>query len=264
MQNGEETYLRSSTIYGPVRSWRLGSSLGVDLLFVNSICSFRCVYCQLGKINVHSSKREVFVSTDRVLDDLKKSRWKEADVITFSGSGEPTMALNLGEAIREIKAIAKKPTVVLTNAAHLNEPDVRRDLNLADKVFCKLDAPDQESFERINKPVAGIDLESIVEGIKLFRSEYEGFLAIQTMYQPLSEEKLERFSTLLLEIDPDEVQLNYPSRSIPREWFLEARGNYDKTPYPAIETRKPAKADLESMANALRKRTGLTVVSSVS
>ncbi len=92
-----------SSIYGPVRSWRLGLSLGVDILCIDSICSFECVYCQLGKINRVTATRDVFVSTEKVLDDLKKSDWQKADVITFSGSGEPTLAKNLGEVIEKIK-----------------------------------------------------------------------------------------------------------------------------------------------------------------
>src|SRR3954469_4255013 len=77
------------TVYGPVESWRVGSSLGVDLLCDTSVCSFRCVYCQLGVINLHTSERRVYVETKRVLSDLSASRWREADVITLSGSGEP-------------------------------------------------------------------------------------------------------------------------------------------------------------------------------
>ena len=88
-----------STIYGPVESWRLGRSLGVDLLCVDSICSFECVYCQLGKINRVTTKREVFVSTEKVLKDLKNSDWQQADVITFSGSGEPFVNPELPEFI---------------------------------------------------------------------------------------------------------------------------------------------------------------------
>jgi len=89
-----------STVYGPVDSWRVGRSLGVDLLCDTSVCSFRCVYCQLGAINLHTSERRVYVKTERVLADLEASRWREADVITLSGSGEPTLAANLGEVIR--------------------------------------------------------------------------------------------------------------------------------------------------------------------
>ena len=101
-----------SSIYGPIRSWRLGWSLGVDVLCVDSICSFECVYCQLGKINRVTTGRDIFVSTEKILSDLKNSDWQNADVITFSGSGEPTLAKNLGEIIEKIKELTGKPIVV--------------------------------------------------------------------------------------------------------------------------------------------------------
>src|ERR1051326_7500842 len=70
-----------STVYGPVNSWRVGRSLGVDLLALNSICSFRCVYCQLGRINVHTAERRVYVPTWKMLEDLRASAWRDADII---------------------------------------------------------------------------------------------------------------------------------------------------------------------------------------
>lgn len=100
-------------MYGPVESWRVGRSLGVDLLCDTSVCSFRCVYCQLGALNLHTGERRVYVKTGRVLADLEASRWREADVITLSGSGEPTLAANLCEVVRSIKALTGKPTLVL-------------------------------------------------------------------------------------------------------------------------------------------------------
>ncbi|HYY97718.1 MAG TPA: radical SAM protein, partial [Pyrinomonadaceae bacterium] len=162
------------TVYGPVDSWRLGRSLGVDLLCVDSTCSFRCYYCQLGRINVHTSERAVFVPTRKVMDDLSRADWGAADYVTLSGSGEPTLAANIGEVIREVRRVTGKPVAVLTNAAHLESPHVRRDLLEADSVFCKLDAADEETFGRINRPVGGLTLRGVVGGIKQLRAEYAG------------------------------------------------------------------------------------------
>src|SRR5688572_13838007 len=132
-----------STVYGPVDSWRLGRSLGVDLLCVDSVCSLRCVYCQLGRVNVRTAERRVFGRT----------AWREADCVTFSGSGEPTLAENLGEVMREVKRLTALPVNVLTNSAQLASARVRRDLRGADAVFCKLDAGEEETFRIINRPV---------------------------------------------------------------------------------------------------------------
>jgi wyosine [tRNA(Phe)-imidazoG37] synthetase (radical SAM superfamily) len=214
-----------STVYGPVDSWRLGRSLGVDLLCVSSVCSFRCVYCQLGRINVRTAERRVYVPTRRVMDDLSRAGWRGADCVTLSGSGEPTLAANLGEVICGVKELTGKPVAVLTNAAHLESAGVRRDLGGADVVFCKLDAADEESFGRINRPVEGVTLASVVAGIKLLRAEYGGRLAVQTMLSPLNADGIEGLARLLAEIRPDEVHLCAPSRPVPRSWRVGARGD---------------------------------------
>lgn len=251
----------NSTIYGPVRSWRLGASLGVDLLLVNSICSFRCVYCQLGKINVHTMARRVYASTEQVLEDLSRSRWREAAVITLSGSGEPTLAANLGEVIHSLKSYTGKPVAVLTNATTLNDPSVRRDLCLADHVFCKLDATDERTFRAMNRPVAGVTLAGCVEGIKTFRREYVGHLAVQIMLMRLNVGKAEAFARILNEIRPDEVQLNAPTRPIPREWHSLARGNDAAQPFASVRPKVVEADEVARMEERLRLLTGLKVLS---
>jgi wyosine [tRNA(Phe)-imidazoG37] synthetase (radical SAM superfamily) len=251
----------ASTVYGPVRSWRVGLSLGVDLLFVDSICSFRCTYCQLGKINVHTTERKVFVPTERVIRDLKHSAWAAADVITFSGSGEPTLAANLGEVIREIKGLTGKPVLVLTNATLLNQEAVRLELCEADSVFCKLDAADEAHFRLINRPVAGLTLKSVVEGIKKLRAEYRGRLGLQLMLMRLHQARVEELAALLKEIGPDEVQLSAPLRPIPHGWFLDARANYASAPYEAVYPKAIGPDAVKGVEAALRKLTALRVTS---
>ena len=257
-----ETSTVVSTVYGPVESWRLGRSLGVDLLCVDSVCSFRCVYCQLGRINVHTAERRVFVPTARVVADLRASAWREADVVTFSGSGEPTLAANLGEAVRAVKEVTGHPVVVLTNSAHLTDARVRRDLAAADQVFCKLDAADEETFRLINRPVAGLTLRSVVAGIKQLRAEYAGRLAVQTMLLRRSAGRAEQLARLLNDIRPDEVQLNAPTRPVPRAWHVEARGNNAAARASRAVPLKPlAPAEAARFAADLRRLTGLEVVS---
>lgn len=81
-------------IYGPVASWRLGKSLGVDLIcHPEKICSFDCIYCQLEKTRRITSHREIFVPTDKIKKELKQAlKETKPDVITLSGMGEPTLA----------------------------------------------------------------------------------------------------------------------------------------------------------------------------
>ncbi|HEX8117001.1 MAG TPA: radical SAM protein [Pyrinomonadaceae bacterium] len=195
--------MQVSTVYGPVNSWRVGRSLGADLLCAESVCSFRCVYCQLGRINVHTAGRRIFVPTERVLEDLRASDWRGADVITLSGSGEPTLAANLGEVIRRIKLLTCKPVVVLTNSAHLWDARVRRELSRADAVFCKLDAADEETFRRVNRPVEGVTLRNVFEGIRRLRAEYAGRLCVQLMLLPLNRARAAEFAGLPGCLRPD-------------------------------------------------------------
>ena len=250
-----------NSIYGPVESWRLGKSLGVDVLCVDSICSFECVYCQLGKINRVTTRRDVFVSTEKVLQDLDRSEWTTADVITFSGSGEPTLAKNLGEIIEKVKLKTAKPVIVLTNSTLLNLPEVRKELSLADKIFCKLDAWSDETLERIDRPREGISLESIISGLRLLRREFSGFLAIQTMIlRPPKKFELEGFAKILKSINPDEVQLNLPTRPIPQEYFLETRGNAVESKQEFKTLKTISKSELAEIGIGLYELTGLPII----
>ena len=80
-------------IYGPVPSWRLGRSLGVDLVAIKGkTCTFDCVYCQLGRTTRFTDRRQVFVDTDRLKAELTALSPLEVDYVTFSGTGEPTRA----------------------------------------------------------------------------------------------------------------------------------------------------------------------------
>lgn len=248
-----------SSVYGPVNSWRVGRSLGVDLLAVNSVCSFRCVYCQLGRINVHTAGRKIFVPTSKVLADLRASAWAVADIITLSGSGEPTLAANMGEVVREIKKLTGKPVLVLTNSAHLLDASVRRELCEADRVFCKLDAADERTLARVNRPVAGVTLRSVVEGIRLLREEYAGRLGVQLMLLPPCGGRAPEFARLLRTLRPDEVQLNAPRRERPRAWTIEARGGHaagEGARLKTVSTEEAAEFEEE-----LRRLTGLKIVS---
>ena len=253
--------IRQSTVYGPVKSWRLGFSLGIDLLFVNSVCSFKCIYCQLGKINLHTIERQIFVPTARVMADLKAGDWPSADIITLSGSGEPTLAANLGEIIHEIKSFTHKPIAVLTNATTLNVPEVRQELHEADKVFCKLDAADEKTFKVLNRPAPGITLQSVVEGIKKFRAEYSGWLAIQTMLMALNYKEIDKLARLLDVIQPDEAQLNLPLRPVPREWAIEARANLTSTRQPSVHLKLIGQDEADDIEQRLRNLTKVRTVS---
>ncbi|NQV04857.1 MAG: radical SAM protein [Candidatus Omnitrophica bacterium] len=200
-------------IYGPVPSWRLGNSLGVDLISrEDKVCTFDCVYCQIGPTRVANEEREVFVPTKLVLDEIKSLPDLKIDYITFSGRGEPTLARNLGETIREIKKIRQEKIAVITNSSLMGRKDVKEDLALADMVMAKLDACCEVPFLRINKAAEGITFDKTLKGIKEFKSGYKGRLALQIMFIEDNKKCAGEIARLAKEIDPEEVQINTPLR----------------------------------------------------
>lgn len=203
----------NSVVYGPVLSWRLGRSLGIDLLSTEGkTCSFDCIYCQLGTTLYPLAERREFVSLNQVKTELKAVSGIEADYATFSGVGEPTLASNLGQAISMVKLILHLPVAVLTNSSLMPREDVRRDLAEADVVVAKVDAPEEELFRRVNRPFGGYSLDEILQGIKLFRKNYHGKLAIQIMFVELNKRYAREMAEIATGFSPDEVQLNTPLR----------------------------------------------------
>lgn len=266
-----------SSIYGPVESWRFGKSLGVDLLMNPSTCSFNCTYCQLGFIERITTERKIYVQTQKVIEDFKASKWKETEVITFSGSGEPTLALNIGEVIREIKNITseKIPITILTNGTLFNDEKVRRDVLNADVISVKLDAPDDETLKAINRPANGINLETILSGIKKLKGDIslvdirachgKPLLQIQIMFMPQNKNKIEELAKLLNEIKPDEVALNTPTRPYPSGFDIITRGAHGddakKIKFPTKPLKQLTMEEAIDIENKLKDLTGIKIVS---
>ena len=254
-----QTY--KSSVYGPVKSWRVGSSLGIDLLLQTSICSFNCIYCQLGDIQQKTIERKIYVPTEQLEKDFKNSRWQEADIITFSGSGEPTLALNLGEVVHFIKEYSGKPVMVLANGTTLNDPQVVKDLQEVDIVACKLDAATEEGLKMVNRPVAGVTLETIITGIKNLRKNFKGKLCLQCMFMPANLKETEELANIISDINPDEVQLNTPKRAYPLEWHLESRGNHGDKDYPSRELRVVSPEEAQEIEAHIREKTSAKTIS---
>ena len=202
-----------SIIYGPVPSWRLGRSLGIDLLSTRGkTCSFDCIYCQLGR-TIHSLvKRKEFVPISKLALELEQVRDVPADYVTFSGVGEPTLANNLGQAIKIVESVLRLPVAVLTNSSLMPREDVRHELTGADVVVAKLDAPTEELFHTINRPAIIYSLTEVLEGMRRFRLEFRGKLAVQMMFIEANKECAKDMARIAELLSPDEVQLNTPLR----------------------------------------------------
>ncbi|MFM7390098.1 MAG: radical SAM protein [Vampirovibrionales bacterium] len=256
-----EQWATVSSIYGPVHSWRLGWSLGVDLLVQSSICSFNCVYCQLGDIQVKTAERAIYIPTDKVERDLRLSDWEKADIITFSGNGEPTLALNIAEVHDAIKSYTNKPTMLLTNSTLLHQPQVRADIAKFDHIACKLDASNDTILQRMNRPVQGVTHESIVAGIEALRQDYTGKLSLQCMFMPTNHEDVEALATLVQRIQPDEVQLNTPKRPYPLSWIVENRGNHSDAIVESRTLRTISEPEADRIEALIRERLEVPVLS---
>ena len=259
----EKQFTISRAVYGPVKSWRFGSSLGIDLLFVDSICSFNCIYCQLGNIEQHTDKRKVYVATKKVIQDFKVvSQSNPFDIITYSGNGEPTLASNLKEVIISLKALTSVPQSILTNGTTLLNPDVIDALCLLDKVSVKIDAGSEAAFKRINRPVKGCTLQSVVDGIDNLKQRFNGELEVQSMFCNATMADLDNYITLLNKIKPDKVQLNTATRPYPSEWHRENRGNHmQEYDYPVSALKKISRENAEWVLKEVRQQTAFNIQS---
>ncbi len=200
-------------VYGPVFSWRLGRSLGIDPLSQrDKVCSFDCVYCQIGRTKILTKKREVFVSAKKIIEEINSIPNLNVDYVTFSGRGEPTLAKNLGKMIRLVKKTRKEKVAVITNASLLWDKDVRKDLYGADFVIAKLDASSERVFKRVNCPAEGLEFAKVLGGIKNFLSEYRGKLALQIMFIKENEKHAKEIARLARNIGAAEVEINTPLR----------------------------------------------------
>ncbi|HBG26326.1 MAG TPA: radical SAM protein [Phycisphaerales bacterium] len=210
----EKSPLKAGHIFGPVPSRRLGRSLGIDLIPAKT-CTYDCLYCQVGLTTEKTMQRKSWISVDEIIAELKDKLSLKPDYITLSGSGEPTLYSECGRLIAEIKKITSVSVAVITNGSLLFLPEVRKELLGADLVMPSLDAGDEETFQKINRPVAGITFEKMVQGLIDFRTEYKGKYWLEVfLIAGLndSDEQIEKISRCIERIQPDKVQLNTVSR----------------------------------------------------
>jgi wyosine [tRNA(Phe)-imidazoG37] synthetase (radical SAM superfamily) len=201
-------------VYGPVASWRLGESLGVDLTCQpGKICTFDCIYCQLAKTIAITTKKDNYINTSSMEKELQEAlKQKSPDVITLSGMGEPTLAKNIDEVINIIRRNSDVPIAILTNSTLFNDIDVQNNLKKIDIIVAKLDASNEKLFQEINQPATDIKFNQTINGIKNMRKQFKGKFAIQTMFLENNKNHIDDFIKLMKEIQPDELQINTPLR----------------------------------------------------
>ena len=210
-------------VFGPVPSRRLGQSLGIDLT-PHKTCSFDCVFCQLGRTTVKTVDRKDYVPTATVLAELEQ--WLEtdgqADVITLSGSGEPTLHAGFGKVIERIKEKSALPAVLLTNGSLLHLPEVRDAAARADTVKVSLSAWDQTSYGWVNRPHPDLQFAQLVRGLQHFRDQFKGQLWMEVFVIAgvnAMPEDVAKIAAIAKNIAPDRIQLNTAVRP-PAEDFV--------------------------------------------
>ena len=214
-------------LFGPVNSRRLGISLGVDLMPCKT-CSLDCVYCECGPTTVETSETGEYVPTDEVIAELDRFLCDSPrlDVITFSGSGEPTLHSGIGRIIGHIKrSYPRYRVAVLTNGTTLGDPAVRGAIAGADIVVPSLDAVSPGAFNAIVRPSAGITPDAVVAGLEAFRGEFQGKIFLEIFIVPGINDtgtELALLKNACLKIRPDLIQINSLDRPGTESWVLPA------------------------------------------
>ncbi|TSA23798.1 radical SAM protein [bacterium] len=214
-------------LFGPVPSRRLGLSLGIDPIPYKT-CSFDCVYCECGATTNLTSTRKEYIPVDEIISELDSflSNNPTLDYITFSGSGEPTLNIGIERIITFLKKkFPQYKIAVLTNSSLFSDPEVRKELLLADVIMPSLDAVSYNISQKINRPVNGIRPVDIIQGLISFRREFPGKIWLEIFIIPGindTDEEIEKFHTVLKKINPDLIQLNSIDRPGTENWVVPA------------------------------------------
>jgi wyosine [tRNA(Phe)-imidazoG37] synthetase (radical SAM superfamily) len=233
------TFLFNEIIFGPVKSRRLGVSLGINLLPTKrKVCNFNCIYCECGWTNDSGeilsqlpSRKEVYEALDNKLATMKE-QYQHPDVITFAGNGEPTLHPEFSGIISDSIVLRNKyfpdaRIAVLSNATTIRNPDVRDALLKVDQNILKLDSACDNTIKRHNQPHRRIIADELINDLKVFN----GKLIIQTLFlkgrfkdsviDNTTSEEIGEWLKALEAIRPAEVMIYTISRDTPEGSQLE-------------------------------------------
>ncbi|MGB6369587.1 MAG: radical SAM protein [Atribacterota bacterium] len=211
--------------FGPIPSRRLGRSLGINNI-PPKVCTYSCVYCQIGKTSNVKIHPQVFYSPSQIFNEVKekieKSREKgeSIDYLTFVPDGEPTLDINLGKEIKLIKSLGIK-IAVISNSSLIDQKQVRENLKEADLVSLKVDSVEEKIWRRVNHPYRKLCLKSILEGMLKFNESFRGEIITETMLiRNINDDSqhLKKVADFLGKLKPSRSYLSLPIRPPADSW----------------------------------------------
>lgn len=212
-------------VFGPVPSRRLGISLGVDLVVPKS-CNMNCVFCECGATSKLINIRERFKNPEEIKDEIKRVlKEVKPDYITFSGSGEPTLSVDIGEIINWIKANSDVKVCVITNSLLLKDMAVVNELKNADLIIPTLNSVDELIFKKINRASFETSIEDVKEGLRNLSSNYDGKIYLETFIIEGvndSDEHTDAMARFIKTLRIDKLQLNSLDRTGTENWVTPA------------------------------------------
>ena len=206
-------------VFGPIPSRRLGSSLGINNI-PPKVCTYSCIYCQIGKTITLQCERQAFYEPDDLAREVKekvnkvKKRDTKIDYLSFVPDGEPTLDINLGKIIELIRPLHIK-IAVITNGSLINRKDVREDLQKADLVSLKLDAARRKTWLRTDRPHKSLDQKAILDGMLEFKAIFQGEIITETMLlkgMNDSYEEVSKIADFLKLLKPKKSYISIPTR----------------------------------------------------
>lgn len=207
----------NSIIFGPVTSRRFGQSLGIDLSPDKKQCNFDCIYCELKgakPVDTIQNPPSVIEVVTSVKEALKKH--KTIDVITLTANGEPTLYPYMKELVKELHMIkGNSKLLILSNGATVTCKDTREILKEIDIVKLSLDCATESCFKKIDRPLKGLHVKDIIEGIKEFRKIYDKELVLEILVVEGINDKTSEFeilSDVLKDINPDRIDISTVDR----------------------------------------------------
>jgi len=211
--------------FGPVPSRRLGQSLGINNI-PPKVCTYSCVYCQLGRTVKMRVERHAPYEPEEILkavrNKVEKARevGESVDYLTFVSDGEPTLDVNLGREIELLKPLGIE-IAVITNASLMWREDVREELMKADWVSLKVDSTREETWKRIDRPHRALQLTSILDGMLEFADAFQGELVTETMLVEGindSDDHVQEVADFLARLWPARAYVSIPTRPPAEEW----------------------------------------------